>query len=168
MMKKYLVLFIIIGVIVTGCNDDDAKKTSGNKKDDVIQKVNIDGEEIKLSYENNFQRMYYKENVVSFTSNTMSQQRVIAYSKGGITFFQIHIVYFKDKSIEEVMKETKYERTKKKINDLEYEYFEYPVNGRTGHTYVYNYEGTTYTINFVFEKDNPDFENIFMNNVYFK
>jgi len=58
--------------------------------------------------------------------------------------------------------------TDKTAGGLEYRYFEYDENGTPGHTYVYSFEGTTYTISFVSNFDMTSLEYAFLSNVRFE
>ena len=71
------------------------------------------------------------------------------------------------KTAEEVMAESDNEITAKTVGETEYQYFEYDENGTPGHTYMYTYNGTTYTISFVSSADISALEQAFMNNVRF-
>ena len=162
-MKKILLVLVLALLIFVGCN---AKNNFSNDKE--IEEIVVDGEKIKLSYENNFLKMTYKESLTAFTSNTVGKQRIISYNKNNENILTIHLVYFENKNIDEVMSDNKYLVNTKLINDLEYQYYEYEVNEQKGHTYVYYYDGTTYTINFLSNKDITQLETAFMKNVQFK
>ena len=49
-----------------------------------------------------------------------------------------------------------------------YQYFEYNDNEANGYTYIYNYDGSTYTITFVSKIDISTLINSFMKNVKFE
>lgn len=162
-MRKYCLLLFLC-LLFVGCKDNLTTISTDIEENEVV----VNGEKVKLSYETNFYEMHYKENVAKFTSNTMGQQRIISYRVKDETMMEIHIVRFPNKSVEEVMKNTEYQIINKRMNDLSYQYFEYQVNEQHGHTYVYNYQGNTYTINFIFSKNINSLEKLFMNNVTFK
>lgn len=166
MKKKVLLTLLIILCLtfVTGCGND----LKDNTKIEETEGVLINNERVKLSYETSHLNMYYKTNITLFSGDTLNSVRNIRYINNGKTIFELNLVYFENKSIDEVMSASNYEISTKKINDLEYQYFEFEVNQKKGHTYVYNYNDTTYTISFTFEDDISDFEKEFMNNVYFK
>lgn len=166
-MKKIILIICLSILIITGCEKDNNKTNNKDNSKNTVE-VTLSDEKIKLSYENNFLKMYYKESVSKFYTDTMGSHRMIRYSKDNDPIFTIHLVYFKDKNIDEALTDTKYERSTKIINDLEYQYFEYEVNGEQGHTYVYYYDGTTYSINFISSNNINEFEKTFMDNVYFK
>ena len=92
----------------------------------------------------------------------------LAYAPEETALFNIHIVYFENKSMEEVFEDSNYETRHETRNGLDYLCFDYDENGRPGTTYAYYFEGTTYTISFVSEYDMTSLIDGFMSNVSFK
>ena len=162
---------LILVLSLTACNldlfgDDD----NGNKdKDKDATEVIICGESYKLTYETSFYDLNYKENLVEFHSDTMGSFRNIGCTNdSGDTLFEVKLVIYKGKTIEQVMEESSYELLQKKVNDLEYTYFAFTEGDLTYHTYVYRFNENAYTISFVSPYDTDSLEKGFMSNVYFK
>ena len=129
--------------------------------------VTVDGAEFKLSYETHHGDMYYKTDIVELGPNTAGSWCELSYYKDGEPLVLVHLVYYEGKTAEEVMAESDNEITAKTVGETEYQYFEYDENGTPGHTYMYTYNGTTYTISFVSSADISALEQAFMNNVRF-
>ena len=170
-MKRYMYVFlIIVTLVVTACGVV--------KKDNNINVTNkisgsINGEKIELTYDSNFKDLYYKENVSLFTSNSMGALKILQYRKDGNTLLEIRMGYIEGMTLERTKKESKYETSIKKINDLDYLYSSFILTDSTGseyktHQYYYEYNNVTYTIMFVSNEDISSLEETFMSNVYFK
>ena len=112
--------------------------------------------------------MYFKENVVEIEKSSYDQFCNLYCSGDEGMLFIIHIVYFEGKGVDEVMSGSENNLTDKTVGGLEYRYFEYDENGVPGHTYVYTFEGTTYTISFVSNFDITSLESAFLSNVRFE
>ena len=172
-MKKVLAFFTaaVLLLTLTACSglksdgkSDGVQSGSSQNDDPVIQ---IDGETIKLTYETHHRDLYFKENLTMLYSDTMGSVSMLTYRRDGDAVFAIFLVYYENKSIEEVMSESDNTLTEKTINGLSYQYFEYDNNGTPGHTYLYCYDGTTYAISFVSALDMSSPENVFLSNVRF-
>ena len=178
MKKKIIIIMLIICIFnITGCgnkvnSNENNSSVTNNKENKNVVKVN--GEEIELTYDTNFNNMYFKENVSKFNTNTMGSNHVIQYIKEGKVLFDIRMAYIENKTMEESKKEINFEVNPKKINDLEYQYGTWETkDNETGetiyiHQYLYEFNGTTYTIAFMPKTNIDDFEAAFMKNVYFK
>ena len=149
---------------------EDTKANSNTEKSE--NPVNLNGDTIYLTYERNFKDMIYKEDIVDFHSNTVFNMSDISYSHDGETTYQIRMIYFEGKSIEEAMEGTESEPTDKTANGITYKYYEsdavFSDKTLPCHTYVYNFEDTTYCISFISEYDMTSLETVFMNNVRFE
>ena len=175
-MKKLIsitlicLLAVCTALTVSSCGgkSDDGTTTQKQNSGKSKPTFTINGDEIELSYERNHKDLYYKENLTELHSNTAGSFRNIDYYKDGDNVFDIRIVYFAGKSVDEVMSESDYQMSKKTINGIEYDYFEYTDNDRPGHTYVCAYDGTTYTISFASNYDMKSLEEVFLSQVYFK
>lgn len=130
--------------------------------------VEIGGKTVELRYESRHGDMFFKENVVDIEKSSYGQACNLYCNSDDGMLFVIHIVYFEGKSVDEVMSGSENNLTDKTVGGLEYRYFEYDENGTPGHTYVYNFEGTTYTISFVSTFDMASLESVFLSNVRFE
>ena len=182
-MKKVIALLLILTLVLSlaACGEGDKTETNqtGNQTDSVSEKtvtdiapndneIVIGGKTVKLTYESHHGDMYFKENVVDIEKNTYGAACDLSCRSDDGVSFVIHIVYFEGKSIDEVMSGSENNLTDKTVDGLEYRYFEYDENGTPGHTYVYNFEGTTYTISFVSTFDMASLESVFLSNVRFE
>ncbi|MBQ3869155.1 MAG: hypothetical protein II777_01295 [Clostridia bacterium] len=172
-MKKIvfaLTAFILL-LSLTSClfvhfgGGDDSRAAEG---DDEASSVTFNGSTIKLSYERNHLDLHYRENLTEIHSNTAGSYRNLSYEQNGEIAFEILLVYFLNKPIDAVMEGTDYILTDKTVNGLTYKYFEFEENDVPGHTYVYNFEGTTYTISFVSRYDTSSLETGFLSTVRFE
>jgi len=163
-------MLIISIFTIPGCgnkNNSNENKSSvtNNKENKNVVKVN--GEEIELTYDTNFNNMYFKENVSKFNTNTMGSNHVIQYIKEGKVLFDIRMAYIENKTMEESKKEINFEVNPKKINDLEYQYGTWETkDNETGetiyiHQYLYEFNGTTYTIAFMSKNNIDELEKMF-------
>ena len=182
-MKKIVALLLILtlAIGITACGKDDKTETNqtGKQTDSVSEnaatesasngdEIVIGGKTVKLTYESHHGDMYFKENVVDIEKNTYGAACDLRCRFDDGVLFIIHIVYFEGKSIDEVMSGSENNLTEKTVSGLEYRYFEYDENGVPGHTYVYTFEGTTYTISFVSNFDMTSLESVFLSNVRFE
>ncbi len=171
MKKKIILSFLVIVFLVsiTGC-----RKSDDYNLDNFSSVVKIGDDEIKLSYETNLKNMYYKENISLFNSDTLGSNRLISYQKNNKVIFEIRMAYIENKTMDETKEEVNFVLSPRKINDIEYQYGEWILNdANTGedynvNEYFFEYKGTTYTICFISNENIKDFENTFMNNIYFK
>ncbi len=168
-MKRVSAFLAAAFVLLTlaSCGLLRARGGESEKDGNSDPELSFNGETIKLTYETNHRDLHYKENLVSMERDTAGSVRRIVYRQNGDVTFTIWMVYFADKSIAEVMAESDYVYTTKTADGLEYTYFEYDDNGLPGHTYVHEYDGTTYTISFVSQYDMTSLESVFMGCVYF-
>ncbi len=173
-MKKLISIILLCLCVFSVFTLSSCKKAGGddakndNKKNGGAT-FTINGVDIELDSESNHYDLYYKENWRELHRETMGSFRNIDYTNDqGERVFDVRLVYFKDKSIDEVMAESDYTYTEKTHNGIKYQYFEYSEGGKPGHTYVYNYNGNTYTISFASAYDMTSLEDVFMSQVYFK
>ncbi len=168
-MFLLLILLCVVGCGVNNALDDDNKN-----QDNANSMVKIEDEEIKVSYATNFKSMYYLENLSQFNSSTIGNNRIIQYNNKGKTVFEIRISYYDGVTYDEIKKQVSFELTNKKTNGNLYYYGEwiftdnstninYPV-----HQYYYIYNNAMYSIAFIINGQIEEFENYFMNNVYYK
>ena len=129
--------------------------------------VEFNGDSLVLDYETHHGCLYYKIDIPDMHADTVGSYCNINYTKKGEVAFDIRLVYFANKSIDEVMEGSDYAISEKTVNGLTYKYFEYVDNDRPGHTYVYNFDGTTYTISFASAYDMTSLENGFLESVRF-
>lgn len=167
-LSAVLIAFCVL-ILAASCGAaDDGTEKSGEEKGGGDPVVTFNGENIKLDYERNHKDLYYKESLTDLHSDTAGSFRNISCEKDGKNVLNIRLVYFADKSVEEVMSGSDNELTDKTANGITYKYFEYETNGVPGHTYVYNFDGTTYTISFESEYDTASLEEGFLNTVHFE
>ena len=144
---------------------ESAVKDKASAQEDNI--VSVDGEEFKLSYETHHGNMYYKTDIAKLSPNTSGAWCELTHYKDSKPLVSIHLVYYEGKTAEDVMAKSENKLTAKVIGDIEYQYFEYDENGMPGHTYLYTYNGTSYTISFASSADISSLEEMFMKYVHF-
>lgn len=133
--------------------------------------VTVGGETFKLDYETDHGALHYSENIPIMDRGTMGSVRDIHGRSDEGTLFVIRMVYFKDKGIEEVMEGSDNELSQKTMNGIAYTYFEYDdpeMPASKAHTFMYVFDGTTYSISFVSEYDLSSLEEGFFKTVYFE
>ena len=140
---------------------------SGGGKNNGAASFTFEGETVTLTYEANHRDLFYKENLTAMHRDTMGSVRAIDYDNGG-AMFQILMVYYENKSLEEVLAASGATLTDKTVNGLTYKYFDFDRDDVPGHTYVYEFEGTTYTISFISDRDTASLEAGFMGAVRFE
>lgn len=186
MKKKVLIIVALIAVlgiglfVLTGCGNKEDSKTTNNIEESKAKydTFKIYDETLELDYERTFQKMIYKTNNEKMYPNTSSNSVVLKYEDDtktddivddyGASVVRVNIGYFENRSIDEVMSKAPYERTNKTVGNYEYQYFEYTDNGANGYTYIYNFDGSTYTITFVAKIDISTLIDAFMKNVKFE
>ena len=171
-MKKVLLVFTaaLLLISMTSCGLifsilEDVTDEPDYKRDG--KQIEFNGEKLMLDYETNHLNMYFKIDLPDMHTDTFGSVCNIDYTQDGGAAFIIRLVYFTGKPIEEVMEGSDYALSDRTVNGLAYKYFEYDDNGLPGHTYVYNYDGTTYTISFVSASDMTSLENGFLETVRF-
>ena len=183
-MKRFFAILLTLLTVIafSACasgvqNDDAAPVSTDDRSDDIPVSetpeteegtVTVQGETFKLSYDTNHGDLCYKEDTVNFERETMGSFREIRYYKNGELLFAIHLVYYEGKTIEDVMAESDNALSEKSVGGLDYGYFEYDENGMPGHTWLYTFNGTTYSISFASDYDISALEDAFMNNVRFE
>ena len=176
MMKKAIAIFAAACALLlfAACSGAQTEKNGAigtqAETDKTVAADNVvifNGDTIKLTYETNHRDLYYKQNIVSMNAETVGSFCNVSYRQDGDVAFEIRLVYYVNKSIDEVMGESDYTLSEKTVNGLTYTYFEYDDNGRPGHTYVYCYDGTSYTISFTSPYDMTSLETVFLNNIRF-
>ena len=178
-MRKFLIILLalVLGLSFAACtkngNTDDTAK--GDQTTAVENGESSDGDtivigdyRIKLTKEANHGDMYFKENVSEMELAGYEQSFSLYYNKDGGQIFVIRLVYFKGSSIDEVMSGSDNVLTDKTVNGLQYKYFEYDEHGTPAHTYLYNFNDTTYSIIFLSSFDMTSLETLFLNNVHFE
>ena len=177
-MKKVLIIFlaVILALSFAACtkngNTDNTAKgdqtAAENGESSDGDTIDIGGYKIKLTKEANHGDMYFKENVSEMELAGYDQSFSMYCNKDEGQIFVIRLVYFKGSSIDEVMSGSDAALTDKTVNGIDYKYFEYEENGVPSHTYVYNFNGTTYTIIIESSYDMRSLEDTFMKSVHFK
>jgi len=186
MNKKVLTviaLIVIFGIglfVLTGCGNKEDNKIENNIEESKTKydTFKIYDETLELDYERTFQKMTYKTNSEKMYPNTSSNSVALKYEDEtktedivddyGASVVRVNIQYFENRSIDEVMSKAPYERTNKTVGNYEYQYFEFTDNGANGYTYIYNFEGSTYTITFMAKIDINTLIDAFMKNVKFE
>ena len=143
-----------------------SQRTEIGEKDDAPV-MTVNGETFKLESESSHGALHYKHNYENMNHDTSGSFCNVVGFQNGDVIFAVRLVYFTGKSINEVMSGSDYTLSKKTVNGLEYTYFEYNDNGMPGHTYAYNFDGTTYTISFASQYDMTSLEEVFLQNVSF-
>ena len=175
-MKRYFCLIfailLVLGTSACGSNkENNGSNGGGGGKRSKGPAVTIAGNEIELSYESHHKDLYYRESISDLHSDTMGQVSMISYTTGGETYFQVMMVYFENKTVEEAVDLSKYDVSSKTINGTEYKYFKYTQNysdaSIPAECYACAYNGTAYTINFISAHDISGFVSVFMENVHF-
>lgn len=179
-MKKIFVLFLalVIAFSLAACGRPAQENSSGNdtaSENEAAQTdapeadgaVEVDGEQFTLDFESNHRDLYFKTDIVNISKDSYGSVCDLRYFKEGELLFVIHLVYFENKSIEDVMAESDNELSAKTVGNLEYQYFEYDENGMPGHTYLYTYNGNSYTVSFASNADISALEQAFMESVHF-
>lgn len=179
-MKKIIAILTaaLILVSLASCvsinlgGDDTAAASDTEPAANKENPVDLNGDTVYLTYEKNFKDMIYKEDIVDFHSNTVFNMSDISYEHDGETTYQVRMIYFEGKSIEEAMEGTESAPTDKTVNGLTYKVYEtdavYSDKTLPCHTYVYNFENTTYCIGFISEYSMTSLETVFMSNVRFE
>lgn len=183
MKKKVLIIIAVIAVlgiglfVLTGYGN---KKTNNTVEENKAKydTFKIYDETLELDYERTFNKLTYRTNSKNMYPNTATSGVVLKYEDEtkiddlvddyGASVVRINIQYFENRSIDEVMSKAPYERTNKTVGNYEYQYFEFTENKANGYTYIYNYEGSTYTITFVAKIDISTLIDAFMKNVKFE
>ena len=168
-MKKKLIILLLSIFIIAGCSCSKKEELKEeNKTNENTNIVNIDNKSIELNKEDNHYNLYYKYNEKEFKSELLEQYKYLEYTSSNKEIVTIKLMYYKNKSINNIMDGTGYELKDKKIGNTDYKYFEFYEEEILTHSYVYNYNNDTYTINFASNTDMNSLEEIFMKNVYFK
>ena len=179
-MKKILIPLLIATLILSlsACGsigsdpftDGQSDSVSANNANDPNNPtVSINGHTVVLDYESYHKDMHFKENIPDIEKASYGQVCNLFYHPEGEEEFSIRICYFEGKSIEETMDGTDYALTTKTVNGLDYSYFEFQEgSGTPGHCYLYTFDGTTYSINFLSNYDMTSLESAFMSTVYFE
>ena len=167
-MKKILALLLSLTLALglAGCGAINKKAASDGAPNG--GEIVIGGRTIQLTYESHHKEMYFRENVADIQKSSFGQACDLVCPADEGMLFVIHIVYFEGKSVDEVMSGSENQLTDKTAGGLEYRYFEYDENGVPGHTYIYHFNGTTYTISFVSSLDMTSLESAFLSNVHFE
>ena len=170
-MKKllaFLTAMLLLSVFAAcGTTGGEDSKSSTESGPSGSVEFTIAGRTVELSYETNHRNLFYRENVTDMRRDTVGSVRYISDNFGGDPVFEIQLVCFAGKSVDEVMEGTDAELSDKTVNGTTYKYFEFDKNGVPGHTYVYTYENDTYTISFESSYDMTSLESAFMGTVRF-
>lgn len=158
-----MILLLALAVMLFACGGGGEQKPGKTE----YPVFTVNGEEFELSSDTSHGALHFKHNYSNINRDTAGSFCNVTGQKDGDVVFAIRLVYFTGKSIDEVMSESDYVLSKKTVNGLEYTYFEYTDNGMPGHTYAYNFDGTTYTISFVSQYDMTSLEEVFLQNVSF-
>ena len=176
-MKKILailttavMLFAFAGCGISGGSEGTKAENNNGKSSE--ETVLLNGDTLELSYETHHKDMYFKANIVDFYTDTAGALTTLTYMQNGDVAYRINILYFEGKSIEEAMGDSASLLTDKTVNGIAYKYLEtnieYTDKTVPAHVYVYNFENTTYTINFISEYDMSSLETGFFNTVRFE
>lgn len=182
MKKKILLsLLVVAGLFaITGCGNssNNSNTNSNNKENNKYDTVKIYDKTIQLNSKEKIQKMSFMTNekdliyrtsgtnaaYVTYEDDSHPDDIIVDY---GVTVVNVSMRYFEGKTIETVMSQAPYQRTAKKVGDIEYQYFEYTDNGIKGYCYSYEYDGSTYTITFEAKIDISSLVETFMKNVSF-
>lgn len=151
-------------------NGENDETPQGNGDNDAAA-VTVDGVSLSLTYGTSHGALHYSEDGGQMERGTVGSVRNIICRDGDRTLFIMRMVYFRDKDVAEVMAGSEYDLSQKTMNGITYTYFEYDdpeAPSGKGHTYMYVFEGTTYSISFVSEYDVSSLEDGFFKTVYFE
>ena len=167
--KIILCLLVLIGIFaITGCGSSKATDNTSDKK--VV--VTVQGKSFNLDVDIDLGGLHYKENNVDFHIDPLNNMRTMNYTKDGNIVFEVRTMYDENRSIEELKAilstELNAEEQSKKVNGIEYIYYEYKSDDLMVHHYIHVYNGKVYTIAFFLGEDPGDIEDVFMNELSFK
>lgn len=185
MEKKVLIAIALIAVlgiglfiIIKGNKTSDNNNNTSDESKGKYDTFKIYDETLELDYERTFNKMTYMTNNKKMYPDTATNSVTLKYEDDtkiddivddyGTSVVRINIQYFENRSIEEVMSQVSYKITNKVVGNHEYKYFEFTYNEAKGYTYIYNYEGSTYTITFMAKIDISTLIDVFMKNVKFE
>ncbi len=171
-MKKILLIFTaaLLLFALTSCGlifsilEDETDEPDQIKNGKTVE---FNGDSLVLDYETHHGSLFYKIDLPEMHTDTVGSFCNVSYMQEGDVAFDIRLVYYAGKTVDEVMDGSEYVMSEKTVNGLTYKYFEYVDNDRPGHTYVYNFDGTTYTLSFVSAHDMTSLENGFLEAVRF-
>ena len=129
--------------------------------------VDVAGVCLNLTYDARLEDLHFKTDEENLTPNTVLSLCEMRCEKDGELLLAIHLVYFENKTAEEVMDGSDNVLSDKTVNGQDYKYFEYDENGMPGHTYLAEFGGAAYTISFASNADISALETAFMENVRF-
>ena len=129
--------------------------------------VDVAGVRLNLTYDARLEDLHFKTDEENLTPNTVLSLCEMRCEKDGELLLAIHLVYFENKTAEEVMDGSDNVLSDKTVNGQDYKYFEYDENGMPGHTYLAEFGGAAYTISFASNADISALETAFMENVRF-
>ena len=170
-MRKIIayILIAILAVTLAACGAQNGPVTeplSGQTEEDVGG-IHVGGVTVRFTNELNHGELHFKD-IDGSEKAGYEQAFNLTRSKDGEFVFAIRLVYFKQSTVEEVMTGSDQTLTEKNVNGVGYFYFEYDENGTPGHTYLYSFNDTVYTISFVSAYDMTALETAFLSNAYFQ
>lgn len=160
-----LLLAFAAPALLAACGGSDSGSSGENSNH---PSFTINGQTVELRLDTHHNDMYYMDNVLDFHSNTAGSFRELTLERDGQVLSLIHLVYFRDKDIPEVLEGTSYETTEVTRNGNVYTSFEYEENGKIGKTFMHVFDGTTYSISFVSDYDTESMIACFLDHVSFR
>ena len=170
-MKKRVILCFVILLFIAGCtkgNVSVSESVSEIKEDTSKIEAKVDDLVIDLNYTGSFNGIKYKYPSEAMTSN-VGTYSIIDYMNNGEFIFRIAMYRFENKSLDQTMSSSSIEsKVIKNINNRSWSvYNDVQEDGKKMINYAYEYNGSTYTITFIYDKDINNFIDVFMNNVEF-
>ena len=178
-MKKLLIclLTLILVFTATACSFQGG----GDKPEPTTKEysvVHVNGKNIKLNYKTDLNKMHYMVSLSEFYSDQLGFMNIVQYSKqyadGPVTYFDMRMRCYQKQNLAETTKEVDFELSPKTINGIEYQYGETTFhdensnNDYEAHQYFYEFEGDTYSLYLILGREPGNFEEAFMENVYFQ
>ena len=176
-MKKKIILSILVLMLVllTGCNSDvkkeDKTNNSNTKQEEKssVPEAKVDDLVIKFNMSSSFQKMKYRFPEKAMTSS-LGTYTIMDYMNGSEFIFRIGMYFFDNKSVEQTMTDASIESVgTKTINGITWNAYEGDTkDGKKTKNFAYYYDGGTYTVTFIYDKNISDVITTFMNNISFE
>jgi len=147
--------------------DPSGKKTDGAPVGDQDGGITVGGYTVRLTKELSHGDMHFSAPEKAELSG-FDQAFNIYYPVDEGMLFIMHLVYFKGQGVDEVLSGSENNVSDKTVGGVVYRCFEYEENGTPGRTYLYFFDGTTYTISFASSFDTALLEEAFLSGVRFE
>ena len=171
MMKKIFlcILVFIVSLVMAGCNIVSSPTNYSRNSDRNEVTFKIDGQEFSLYGDEVLKDIHYKENYTDFHTDAIGYIRTMNYNIKDEIIFSLRIMCDEEHTLKENIDSLGHETTTKTIKDIEYTYADF-INdeGYTVHAYLKRFNEKNYAIILVSKKDIKEFEQVFMDNVYFE